>query len=339
MDKCLIRVDGNSVIGTGHQMRCMAIANELEDFCEVLFVSADEENGALLKERGYDVRVLGTCWNQMESEQELLHALIEDVDPCFVFVDSYQVTQEYLSALRKRVKTVYIDDLHEMIYPCDILINYSMYAEDIDYINEYEGTGTRFLLGCNYVPLRSEFKSDFTRTIREDIQNVLILSGGTDQYHFLLNIANEIVACPQFRDITFRLVCGRYNVDTAELKQLERKMDNLRVYENISDLRNYMLDADAVISAAGITLYELAACGTPTVGYLLADNQRDNLYAFSQKAGLISIGDIRETFPKEEIKRVLTDLRDKEKRAYLSDRLKAMVDGKGCSRLAYEIYN
>lgn len=339
MDKCLIRVDGNSYIGTGHQMRCMAIASELEKFCKVVFVSADEENSAVLRDKGYEVRLLGSQWNQMDGEVEKFKRVIEEETPEIVLVDSYQVTENYLRELKKKVRVAYIDDLHEFVYPCDVLINYSVYAGKFNYTQEYADTTTKFLLGCKYAPLRQEFKDIKTKNHKERIEKVLVLSGGTDQYHFLLQFVEQIVSNDAFDHILFQVVCGKYNGDKIRLKEIQSERNNLEVYENLTDLKRYMEEADVAISAAGTTLYELAACGTATIAYALADNQIENLKGFSEKDYMISVGDIREGFPEENLIRALQKASELVYRMDVEKKMRNLVDGYGTSYLADEIIN
>ena len=56
------------------------------------------------------------------------------------------------------------------------------------------------------------------------------------------------------------------------------------------DMLELMLDTDLAISAAGQTLYELAATGTPAVAVCVADNQTPNLEAFSRHGVVAPVG-------------------------------------------------
>lgn len=337
MNKCFIRVDGNSIIGTGHQMRCMALAREFKRFMDVVFVSADEENSSILKENGYDVRVLGSQWNCMDEELPQLCVLVEKENPCFVFVDSYQVTKTYLQELKKIVPVVYMDDLHEFVYPCDVLVNYSVYSKKINYIEEYKDTDTRLLLGCKYAPLREEFSRMPNKEILTDIRNVLVLTGGTDEYRFALNFVKKIAIDNEYESVDFHVVCGRYNKDIVELQELEKQNLNIHVYKNIQGLSNHMLEADIAISAGGTTLYELCACGTPTIAYVLADNQIENVKTFAENDYIISVGDIRKGFPKDNIKRALKKASEVDYRIMMEKKMRMLVDGQGTGYLTKEI--
>lgn len=337
MNKCLIRVDGNSVIGTGHQMRCLAIAEELQKVCEVVFVVADEENIGILGESNYRVIVLSGQWNNLEIELDAFENVIKQEAAQVLLIDSYQVTEYYLQSIKKHIKTIYIDDLYEYLYPCDMLVNYAVYAQDYDYKERYSQTGTKLLLGCEYVPLRNTFAEIPNKHIGEEIENVLVLTGGTDVYHFALNFVKCIALEQKWSKIQFHIICGKYNSDIEELKCLVVDAQNIHIHQNILGLSKFMQGADIAISAGGTTLYELSACGTPTIGYLLADNQLGNLSAFSEKGYMISVGDIRDDFPTEKINEGIKVLSDPLLRKTTQDKMKKLVDGNGAKRLADEI--
>lgn len=336
MKKYLIRVDSNGLIGTGHLMRCLAIAKELALKCDVVFVLADHSGIELIKKAGFSYRCLGSRWDNMEGELVEITKVIQEEKADIFFVDSYQVTERYLRSIKRNVRIAYMDDLHEFVYPCDIVINYNVYAQDCDYKKMYEGTGARLLLGCRYAPLRKEFSEVPEKEIKDKVSNILVLTGGTDIYHFALNYAQKIAMCEEWNQTAFHIVCGKYNHDVGQLHQLEKENGHIHVYEGISDMDKYMCRADIAISAGGTTLYELAACGVPTIAYSLADNQCENIAAFVQKGYLLSVGDIRTVFPKKELLEEMEYLKDPIARSRLSVKMQQLVDGKGCQRLAEE---
>ena len=92
---------------------------------------------------------------------------------------------------------------------------------------------------------------------------------------------------------------------------------------------------DIAVSAVGSTLYELCACGIPTITYVVADNQIPGAEAFERMGMVVSLGDIRgrENVECDVIRMVLDMARDLKKRQYMSRRMQDMVDGYGAKRL------
>ncbi len=332
------RVDANSEISTGHLMRCLSIAEKIKVHgYEVHFFTVDAINMKLIEEKGFKCHVMEGKYTEIEKDYSQLSFLINKLGIRALLVDSYFVSQSYLKKLSDCVKVIYIDDLHEMVYPCDLLVNYTIFADEIDYSQMYMKTNTKMLLGCKYVPLRQEFETIVPKKCKDTIEKVLVLSGGTDQYHFLVHFVEEIVCKDKFRNVIFQVVCGKYNTDKEKLKEIQKRQDNLMVYENLAELKDYMLNADVAISAAGTTLYELAACGTATIGYALADNQLENLQVFSEKGYVISLGDIRNGFPKDALLFALEKAAELSYRIDVEEKMRKLVDGRGASYLAEEI--
>ena len=97
-----------------------------------------------------------------------------------------------------------------------------------------------------------------------------------------------------------------------------------------------MMQCDAAISAGGTTLFELCACGLPTVTYILADNQIMNAGAFERSGLTLNAGDIRGDvcFAKRlfEILDALTE--NFALRQRMAEQMQDTVDGMGARRLA-----
>jgi spore coat polysaccharide biosynthesis predicted glycosyltransferase SpsG len=100
-----------------------------------------------------------------------------------------------------------------------------------------------------------------------------------------------------------------------------------------------MSRADAAITSAGTTLFELAACGTPSVCYTVADNQICNAKSFETRCGVKYIGDFREDehIAGKTLDAVAALFQNAQLRQDISDKMHAVVDGRGAERIAREI--
>lgn len=325
-----IRVDANNIIATGHLFRCISIAEALRELGEdVTFVMADNSGVSLLEGR-FPYIILDTDWHDMNSELAILRDILEQENAKKLIIDSYQVTEKYLSELKKYVKTIYIDDVNAFYYDVDELICYANYYRNNKYEERY--SKTRLLLGCNYVPLRKEFRNVPDKVIKSDIDELLIMSGGTDSYNFIGNILENIDSS-QYKRVN--AICGRYNAYYDVLYK-KYKGTNVNIVRSTDNIIDYMLNADIAISASGVTLYELCACGTPTLSYVMADNQIDNAIQFD-KDGIISyMGDIRKG---NVINNIINNLKtyDMKNRQIQSLRMKKYVDKNGALNIAEEV--
>ena len=333
-----IRVDANEIIATGHVMRCLAIADAVSEIGgEVTFVTADEKGSTLIMNRGYEAICLNSRWNALEEEIPQLIALIEEKNIAKLLIDTYQVTACYLQTLNEYTNVIYLDDLDAFEYPCSI-INYAVYAKECSYGANTEG---RHLLGCSYMPLRKMFEDLPVKIVADKIEHILVLTGGTDAYHFGKRFLMEFldrVSNEKIRNKKLTIICGSFHEDYEELCEIAADYENIFIKKNVSDIQRDMQIADVAISAGGTTLYELCACGTPTISYLLADNQKKNVECFA-KMGLIPYcGDIR---TENVISRIFEQVQQwddaKEERTRISKKLQRLVDGKGAKRLAEQL--
>lgn len=328
----LIRVDGNHQIGTGHIMRCLSLADALqEQGGEITFITAESYFQRLIQTRGYPCTVLGTAYDRMEEELSIFLPIIERERPELVILDSYFVTPQYMEAVKRTVPLLYTDDLNLFDYPVDIVVNYNIYGPDVPYPQN-----KMYLLGPQYAPLRKEFQGVSQRNTKDRVENVLVSTGGTDPYHVALHCAEYLREHLPRENMIFHLVLGAMNQDAAELERIAEELPFIRLHRQITNMCSLMLQCDAAISAAGTTLYELCACGLPTVTYILADNQIQGAQMF-QKAGLMPCaGDIREDACfLERLFELLNSLADDfAQRQRIAEQMQGAVDGRGAARLA-----
>lgn len=330
-----IRADANETIGSGHVMRCLSIADALKrQGQQVCFLTADENAAGLLEARGQAFRVLHTDYRRMEGELEALEELLAGGG--FFLADSYFVTAAYLDRVRERLPVGYLDDMCRRDLAADLLIDYNIFAE----ARLYEGCkAAEFLLGPEYAPLRAEFAGNACET-RDRASRVLITTGGGDRYNLAGQLLEKALAHPGTACLEYHVVSGAYNVHLAELKALERRHGNLRIYSNVSDMCGLMRDSDIAVTAGGSTMYELSALGVPMVCFSFVDNQERIVEGFVER-GLVGFGGNYllqgEAMAAEAAEAIALLAGDRELRQTYSRRLRAVVDGRGAMRIARRI--
>lgn len=326
----LIRADANEIIGMGHVMRCLSIANAfVRTGQEVKFITADHCGDGLIQSRGFESICLDSEWTQMEGE--VIDKVVRTYRPDLLLVDSYYVTESYLSYLSDFVTLAYIDDLNSAFWNLDFLINYNIFGTLMDY-GRYKETRTRLILGSTYVPLRDEFEN-IPRHKIDDVKNVMVSAGGADPEGITEKLIENI--CEDLKGITFHFIVGALNPRFEKIKALADEHKNVILHINEKNMSNLMKSCDVAISAAGFTLYELCACGTPTITYTLADNQLAAADEFERQGIMISAGDCRENagFIRGMSEQLHSLISDKKKRGQLSVRMQSLVDGCGAERM------
>lgn len=326
-----IRVDMNDSIATGHMMRCLAIADAARNLGEeTMFVLADAQAAGLLSSRGYRFIVLGTPWDDMEAELPELILVIRKNKIPGLLVDSYQVTKNYLRELQNETQVCYIDDLYAFPYPVDTMICYEIYCDTFDYWKHY--TQEQLYLGTDYAPLKAAFCGCSEKNIHRKAECLLLLFGGAVPYDFLEQLLKKMER-DAYREI--HVVCARSDTKYEMLCETYKMEKNVRIHPFVTNLDILMKRADLAVSAGGVTIYELCACGTPTISYAMADNQLGTVRKFAEDGVIAYAGDIRKDPVADRVCSLLRRYRcDQQLRRERSRKMQKLVDGKGAQRIA-----
>lgn len=330
MDKIYIRVDMNEIIATGHVMRCLSIADAAREMGkEVVFIVADEKPVEMLKGRGYDPVILYTKWDDMETELEKMISFIQKNGISKLLVDSYQVTKEYLAKLEEYTEVFYLDDLDAFEYPVSNVLCYANYYSELSY--EHYKRDTKFYLGTSYMPIRKAFQNCKAKQIKDKIERIMVLSGGSDSFHMLEHITELF---KNTVDVELDVICGIFYPDFEGLKKKFADYSHLKFYQNVNNLEEFMESADLAISAGGTTLYELSAKGTPAISYAFADNQQKTVRQFDADGLIPYAGDVRKDDVYGNIYHLYEKYKNPEIRKQVSRKMQMVIDGQGAARIA-----
>lgn len=343
----LIRADANSEIGMGHIMRCLSIADALKERgAEVCFAVADENPVPLLTKRGMPFVVLHSDYQRPEAELPALLLLLTGEKGGlpggqfdFILCDSYFITEKYLREVGKYVKTAYLDDKCETVYPVDLLINYNIYGEAAAYPSAISPK-TQTLFGAAYAPLRKEFAGT-PYGVRKQAEHVLITTGGSDKYNLagklLETVLKDVMWAQEPGEIHFHVVSGAFNQYFDGLCALAEKHTNIQLHQNVTNMSELMRRCDIAVTAGGSTMYELSAVGVPIICFSFVDNQERIVETFVKK-GLVCYGGNylteKDAMVTKVSEKILYLKHHFEERVFYSQREKALVDGLGAGRIA-----
>ena len=353
----LIYTDGNTDIATGHLMRCLSVACALQALGgRAEFAVSDETSADLLasffpKKSSFPIHVLHADYRKPETALGGLTRLLSRgpaLSPASdgprqesftakrfsaLLIDSYFVTQDFLEALRSMVKTAYIDDLYAFDYPADLVINYDFAPPE----HFYSKAG-KALLGCRFAPLRAQF-SGLTPVFREQVANVLISTGGTDDWNVAGKLASALLTAPESASWRLHVLTGPMHAHREGMQTLAASHPRLILHENVKDMAGLMRACDLAVSAAGTTLYELCAAGVPSVSFTMADNQLPCARDMERFAGVLCAGDVRSTpeFTERLLSLLFSLAENLQQRSALSRSMHAAIDGRGAERIAREL--
>ncbi|RME97647.1 MAG: UDP-2,4-diacetamido-2,4,6-trideoxy-beta-L-altropyranose hydrolase, partial [Chloroflexi bacterium] len=294
MNPLIIRADANTQMGTGHVMRCIALAQAWQDKGgEVCFVSAFELPAieTRLINEGFNIIFLNVePGSRSDAEQTAHHS--HKLNGEWVVVDGYHFDGDYQKAIKDAgLKLLSIDDYgHASHYHANIVLNQNIYATEALYTNRE--SDTRLLLGSEYVLLRREFWRwrGWQREIPDVASKILVTLGGSDPNNVTLKI---IQALNYISTITLDIVVvvGGSNPHQASLQNTANKSRHkIRLVHNVTNMPELMAWADIAISAGGSTCWELAFMGLPNLIVILADNQRFIAEKLSQMGIAVNLG-------------------------------------------------
>lgn len=248
--------------GMGHITRTLALAQALKNLGHIcIFRLPDSGGKQLLMRSGFQCLEQGAeKWGQPGLE----------IPDLFV-VDHYDVSSDYFGLFMEKAPVVYIDDLCLERYPVSGIVNGHFYAEDLPYRNLYGEI--LLMLGTEYCLLRPEYAS-VTAESSEQITNILVTTGGTDPQQQMTTLLQEALAATEGTTVTVHGVIGP---GFEEIDILCRQMADeprISLHHQPETLAPLMARCQLAISAAGTTLYELAAFGIPALIWQMVENQK-----------------------------------------------------------------
>jgi len=164
----------------------------------------------------------------------------------------------------------------------------------------------------------------FTKTKIQEIKIAVRVDGGQ-------NIGMS-------QDFKITVVTGPFSRNIAEIEKTAEEMDKeIELIYDSPKMSEEMLDSDLVITGGGTTLYELAARGTPALGFCPADNQYRNTKGVAEVSVLIDISWGHRWRGEKFYKATNELINNYLLRAKVSKVGQELVDGKGSPRCAQEI--
>lgn len=340
--KLLVRADANKTIASGHVKRCLSIANALSQTnTEIVFIVSDVEAKEVLKDADYKCIVLENDYRQKEKELPIVAKIIKEEDANGILVDSYEVTDFYLAKLAEQCAVAYIATMKNINFTGKLLINYTQYSRQKEFDEKYSGIKKHgFLLqGERYVPLRDEFQN-ISYKLRDKVEKVLITTGGSDTDNMSLAILQECLKQHRLSDMQYTVVVGSYFLNTDKLEVIEKKYSQVSLKYHVTNMSELMRTHDVAVSAGGTTLFELCACGIPTVSFAMADNQLMMTRYFAERGVIPYAGDERQD--KAGVVRNITEQLEYwaqhiDEINTIGKKMKSLVDGRGAERIAKKI--
>ncbi|PYR81811.1 MAG: UDP-2,4-diacetamido-2,4,6-trideoxy-beta-L-altropyranose hydrolase [Acidobacteria bacterium] len=332
MTRVVIRADASPQIGTGHVMRCVALAEALRArgaSVELVGAGIPPRAAAALDRIGATLthRASAAAGDVAEVVAATRRG---DAAACWVVVDGYHFGADYMHALgRAGIKTAWVDDLNVLgRFDCDIVINPTLGAERCAYSARDE---TKILAGATYALLREEIRAVAERIIPRARQLVIAL-GGADPQQLTAHVVRAVVAA-QLPDCQVIAVIGPSNPGNASVRAAAEAA-GVTVVHDPADFPALLAQSALAITAAGTMAWELAALGVPSVLLAVADNQQRGAAAI-READAAEVLVARTPADVAPLTRIVRSLwSDARRRDAMARRGKRVIDGRGAGRVA-----
>ncbi len=309
------RADTSLLIGSGHVMRCLTLADVLaQQGVECHFLCREHPGHLidLIREKGYTAHVLPcepvasvapdgpahAAWlgSSQEQDAEFCRALLQPLQPDWIIVDHYALDARWESLLRASCRRLMvIDDLADREHDCDLLLDQNLGRLTVDY-QELVPQHCKLLIGPEHALLRPEFAmlrvSSLHRREVVTLRHVLVAMGGVDQHDATGRILDALRQCRLPDDCRISVIMGSRAPWLERVRELAADMPwPTEVQVNVSDVAQRMADCDLAIGAAGGTAWERCCLGVPTIMVVLADNQWGGARALQVTGAAELLGD------------------------------------------------
>lgn len=341
----VIRTDANSTIGTGHLMRCIALAQAWQEKGgNVTFLSRCQ-NEALQRriiEEGFEfVFVERQHPDPSDLKQVLKKSKNLQNGNCipWLVLDGYHFDSDYQKSIREAGnRLLVIDDYNHLPhYHADILLNQNIGAKLIPYSCDLK---TIKLFGPKYALLRTEFLIWKERIQQhEDQHRIMVTLGGADPENITLKVLRALLQM-RLKDFSVDVIVGPANPNIRELEfeiQCAKEAsvpiaNSIQLHYSIN-MPEIMAMTDVAISAGGSTCWELCFFGKPFLVLILAENQC-GIARSLDKVGLAICLGWHQNVSLGKIKTNLESLlNDTQGRQELSARGRKIIDGQGRYRI------
>jgi UDP-2,4-diacetamido-2,4,6-trideoxy-beta-L-altropyranose hydrolase len=331
----LFRVDATPAMGTGHAMRCLALAEGLHDRGQSSHFLVAATTAAVERRLAAEGVAVSCIAPADDATGEVTCRIAAAIGAAAVIVDGYHFSAAWREGVRRGGPKVlsFHDHAGEGALSADIVINAA--AEPGDPALRRLAPAAQWLLGGEYVLLRRELRQAMTEPLPPLAERgaILVTFGGSDPLALTLPVAQALCRAPGIA-APLDIVIGGSVADAGSLvAALDALGPGLRLHRDPPRLGALMRQAGLAISAAGGTMSELAALGVPSLVTIVADNQEPG----ARRAAAMGWAQALDGRPPDAASAIAAAARglwsDAARREAMLRRARGVVDGKGVARV------
>lgn len=281
----VLRADASSSIGVGHVMRSLSLGEALLDEgfgVELVSCGLAPSLQSLATSCGIKVVELTCAPRSSEDAQFILTR-----NAAIVVVDGYEFSRDFFAALEHgdRPFAVIDDNAETNALSPNAVINQNPHASTSMYAH-MQGS-PKLLLGLQYAMVRKEVREVAAMNLPTREGEVFVAMGGAD----FLGLTTPIVEALAETGLPIRVAVGHANTQREQVQKLADQFGHVTLIEQ-HDYVSSLASAHVAVLAAGSSLWEACAVGTPSIGIVVADNQVDLALA-AEKMSISQVIDAR----------------------------------------------
>ena len=333
----ILRCDVSAAMGTGHAMRCLALAQAWHDAGgQAVFVMAEGSHDIRdrLTAEGIEVAPIETNPGSSDDAMRLAD-WAQRYKANWLVVDGYQFDGAYQRDLKTTgFKMLFLDDHgHGSPYSADVVLNQNVAADAALY--KSREPYTRLLLGPRYALLRRDFvaRRGCCRDILPTAKKLLVTMGGSDPNNATLRVV-QFLKRVQAASLQVVVVVGCANQHIESLKKaIAQHPHSIKLVQSVVNMARLMLWADLAVSGAGTTCWEMCFMGLPAALISLAPNQDPIAQSLAELGMAVYLGKSEDALGHEAVMRLESLIFSASARQKMSERGRDLIDGRGAARV------
>ncbi len=333
--KVAIRADASIAIGSGHVMRCLALADTLRRRgAETRFLCRRQPGhlGDLIAARGHALSWLPADIGAGEDARLCRTALAEGAD--WLVADHYGLDAEWETTLATVARSLLvIDDLADRPHACDLLLDQNLFADPAGRYARLLLPHCRTLLGPVHALLRPEFRqlAKLQPDRARGVGRVLVFLGGSDADNCTGRVLTMLDGHP---GLAVDVVAGAVHPAAAALARWCYARAGARLIPAGGNFPALLAAADLAIGAGGTTTWERCCLGLPSLVLGVADNQHTVAAAVAGFGAHLYLGPAAAVTDRRLQASLDVLLDSPELRRHMAAQGRALVDGIGAERVA-----
>jgi spore coat polysaccharide biosynthesis protein SpsF len=344
----VLRADGGADLGIGHIKRCLAIAGELRHRGGAPLLVLGKANEAvvnLVRQANIPFRCLPPGITLSE-EPEALSGLIPPDAAVMLDISHRETWRQrdaipaYFAGLAARFPFTGVIDsiLNECLVghfdlPVDLAVIPYVGAEEQAIASDSASLAlgpAYFMLDRAYAPYLEAPKE-----IRKDARRILITAGGSDPTN-LSPLALDALNDLDHQQLELRVVIGpAFTQETrAEIERLGRaSQHSVELLDAPAELAEPIAWCDLAVATSGLTKYNLAAMGAPSILLSIDAGHAAFHQSFGKLETAHHLGVVGKVETAELANAIAALLDNEAGRRAMSKAGRALLDGRGCERL------